>query len=195
MKHCPDVPPPKQIRQTVHCKHIATLTFGATKDMLGTSGNLTIGNNNVDPESVVMTETIILKLHCVKPCLKQCKLNTQLAETNLHSVGPARFERRQTQCRSVHGCFCRATQNSMCVHLDEEDLRTNRHFSLGPKNEEVSVTPKELGSDPLAQAMLTPLPTSLHRSRPCRRRDRRHRRPSPSRKIRTDGSYMCHCPT
>ena len=58
MKHCPDVPPPAQIRQTVHCTHIATLTFGETKDMLGTSGSLKLGNNNVDPEPVVMTETI-----------------------------------------------------------------------------------------------------------------------------------------
>ena len=163
MKLCPDVPPPEQIRQTVHCKHIATLTFGATKDMLGTSGSLKLGNNNVDPESVVMTETIILNLHCAKPCLTQCKLNTQLAETTLQSVGPARFERRQTQCKSVHGCLCRATQNPMCVHLEEEDLRTTHYFLFGPTNQ------RQLGSDPLAQAMLTPFPAALHRSRPCRR--------------------------
>ena len=102
--------------------------FWGDEDMLGTSGSLKLGNSNVDPESVVMTETIILNLHCAKPCLTQCKLNTHLAETNLHSVGPARFERRHTQCKSVHGCLCRATQNSMCAHLEEEDLRTNLFF-------------------------------------------------------------------
>jgi hypothetical protein len=72
-----------------------------------------------------MTESIILNSYCVKPCLTQCKLNTRLAETNLQSVGPARFERRQTQCKSVHGWFCRATKHSTCVHVD---LRTNHYF-------------------------------------------------------------------
>ncbi len=75
MKHCPDIPSPEQIRPTVHCKHIATLTFGATKDMLGTSGNLKLGNNNVDPESVVMTETIIKQI-----ALCQAMLDTMQAK-------------------------------------------------------------------------------------------------------------------